>query len=87
MRLNLGDLPDETMKMLARLHQLDPTGEAFRYSGHLVTTAHQVDMVRLAKTFRDAFDMIHGGVLTMLDVHKDWAVSSGQCNTEFDHLR
>ncbi len=70
-RLNLGALPDETMKMLARLHQLDPTGEAFRYSGHLATTAHQVDMVRLAKTFREAFDMIHGGVLTMLDVHED----------------
>jgi hypothetical protein len=70
-RLELDTLPAGTMKMLARLHQLDPTGEAFRYSGHLTTTAHQVDMARLGKTFRDVFDLIHGGVLAMLDAHEE----------------
>jgi hypothetical protein len=29
-------------------------------------------MVRLAKTFRKAFEMIHGDMLTMLDVHEDF---------------
>jgi hypothetical protein len=62
------------MKMLSRIHQLDPNGEAFRYSGHLDTTASRVDVSRLAKAFRGAFDMIRGGVLTMLDVHRTFSV-------------
>ncbi|ASW56484.1 hypothetical protein [Plantactinospora sp. KBS50] len=71
-RLNLGDLGGESMKVLSRIHQLDPTGEAFRYSGHLNSTAYAVDVSRLAARFREAFDIIHGGVLTMLDVHQDF---------------
>ncbi len=69
-QLQLGSLPPETMRWLMRLHQLDPSGEAFRYANHLKTDATAVDVVRLASAFREAFDMVHGGVLTMLDVHE-----------------
>ena len=65
--LNLGELPPETTHLLQSLHQLDPTGEAFRYEGHLKTSASHVDVTRLVEHFRAAFDVIHGGVLTALD--------------------
>ncbi len=71
-RLDLGRLPTETMSLLARLHQLDPSGEAFRYANHLKTTAYQVDVVHLTALFRDAFHIVHGGVLTALDVYEDF---------------
>ena len=65
--LNLDELPPDTTYLLQRLHQLDPTGEAFRYEGHLKTSASHVDVTRLVEHFRAAFDVIHGGVLTALD--------------------
>lgn len=71
-RLALERLPAETMSLLARLHQLDPSGEAFRYANHLKTTTHHVDVPRLTALFRDTFRVIHGGVLTELDVYKDF---------------
>jgi hypothetical protein len=71
-RLKLGGLPPETLRLLARLHQLDPRGEAFRYANQMETKAQIVDVARLATLFREAFDMIHSGVLTMLDVHEQF---------------
>ena len=65
--LNLDELPPDTMHLLQDLHQLDPTGEAFRYEGHLKTSASHVDVTRLVERFRAAFDVIHGGVLAVLD--------------------
>jgi len=65
--LNLDDLPPNTTNLLQSLHQLDPTGEAFRYEGHLKTTASHVDVPWLVERFRAAFGIIHGGVLTALD--------------------
>ncbi|WP_155373742.1 hypothetical protein [Catellatospora vulcania] len=72
--LQLGDLPEQTTKILARLHNLDPYGEAFRYEGNLRTSATTVDVPRLAALFRDTFDLIHGGVLTELDVFEDYQI-------------
>ncbi|MFI0792517.1 hypothetical protein ACH4OY_07445 [Micromonospora rubida] len=69
-QLQLTGLPPETLHWLMRLQQLDPSGEAFRYANHLNTDAEAIDVVRLAAFFREAFDVIHGGVLTMLDVHE-----------------
>ena len=65
--LNLDELPPDTTYLLQSLHQLDPTGEAFRYEGHLKTSASHVDVTRLVEHFRAAFDVIHGGVLTALE--------------------
>lgn len=65
--LNLDELPQDTMYLLRSLHQLDPTGEAFRYEGHLKTSASHVDVIRLVERFRATFDIIHGGVLAVLD--------------------
>ncbi|MFV2174007.1 hypothetical protein ACFHW2_10560 [Actinomadura sp. LOL_016] len=70
--LTLDGLPADTMRLLARLHQLDPTGEAFRYADHLQTSAHAVDVPQLTKLFRDAFAIVHGGVLTELHVYADY---------------
>jgi hypothetical protein len=65
--LNLGQLPPDTSRLLQDLHQLDPTGEAFRYEGQLKTSASHVDVPRLVQRFRTAFAILHGGVLTALD--------------------
>lgn len=70
--LNLDKLPPDTMHLLQSLHQLDPTGEAFRYEGHLKTSASHVDVTRLVERFRAAFDVIHGGVLAVLDQYADF---------------
>jgi hypothetical protein len=70
--LNLDELPPDTMRLLHSLHQLDPTGEAFRYEGHLKTSASHVDVTRLIERFRATFDIIHGGVLAELDQYADF---------------
>lgn len=70
--LNLDKLPPDTMHLLQSLHQLDPTGEAFRYEGHLKTSASHVDVTRLVERFRAAFDVIHGGVLAVLHQYADF---------------
>ena len=67
--LNLAQLPPDTSRLLQGLHQLDPTGEAFRYDGQLKTSASHVDVPRLVQRFRAAFGIIHGGVLTALYEH------------------
>jgi hypothetical protein len=67
--LNLAQLPPDTSRLLQGLHQLDPTGEAFRYDGQLKTSASHVDVPRLVQRFRGAFGIIHGGVLTALHEH------------------
>ena len=70
--LNLDELPPDINHLLDSLHQLDPTGEAFRYEGHLKTSASHVDVTRLVERFRDAFGIIHGGVLAVLDQYADF---------------
>jgi hypothetical protein len=67
--LNLAQLPPDTLRLLQGLHQLDPTGEAFRYDGQLKTSASHVDVSRLVQRFRAAFGIVHGGVLTALYEH------------------
>jgi len=67
--LHLAQLPPDTSRLLQHLHQLDPTGEAFRYDGQLKTSAGHVDVPRLVQRFRAAFAIIHGGVLTALYEH------------------
>jgi hypothetical protein len=71
-KLRLDNLPPETMRLLTQLHQLDPTGESFRYDGQLRTNAQHVDVGRLVELFRAAFCVIHGGVLTVLDQYADF---------------
>lgn len=67
--LDLAQLPQETSRVLQDVHQLDPTGEAFRYDGHLKTSAGYVDVPKLVQRFRRAFGIIHGGMLTALHEH------------------
>jgi hypothetical protein len=71
-RLGLDELPPDTTRLLAQLHQLDPSGESFRYDGQLRTSARQVDVVQLVELFRNAFYVIHGGVLAVLDQYADF---------------
>jgi hypothetical protein len=71
-RLRLDNLPPETMRLLAQLHQLDPSGEAFRYDGQLRTSARQVDVGQLVELFRAAFCVIHDGVPGVLDQYADF---------------
>lgn len=54
-KLRLEDLPPGTMRLLSQLHQLDPTGDSFRYDGQLRINARQVDVGRLVELFRAAF--------------------------------
>ena len=67
--LNLHELPPDTSRLIQDLHQLDPTGEAFRYDGQLKTSAGHVDVPRLVQRFRAAFAILHGGILTALYEH------------------
>jgi hypothetical protein len=69
--LNLDWLPPDIMRLLQSLHQLDPTGEAFRYEGALKTSAHHVNVAGLVERLRAAFRVIHGGILTGLTEHAD----------------
>jgi hypothetical protein len=71
-KLRLDKLPPDTMRLLTQLHQLDPTGESFRYDGQLRTSARQVDVGRLVELFRAAFYVIHDGVLAVLDQYADF---------------
>jgi hypothetical protein len=67
--LKLGRLPPDTSRLLQDPHQLDPTGETFRYDGQLKTSASHVDVPRLVRRFRATFGILHGRVLTALDEH------------------
>jgi hypothetical protein len=71
-KLRLDELPPDTMRLLAQLHQLDPTGESFRYDGQLRTNARQVDVGRLVELFRATFCIVHDGVLAVLDQYADF---------------
>lgn len=83
-RLGEPRLPAGTHAVLISIHELDPTGETFRYAKVKVTgggfvdaprpllskpedlQAH-VDVVAMHDHFRSAFNLISGGVLTVLD--------------------
>ncbi len=81
-KLRLDKLPPETMRLLTQLHQLDPTGESFRYDGQLRTNARQVDVGRLVELFRAAFYVIHDGVLAVLDQRADFQYEICQYSTD-----
>ncbi|WP_157429687.1 hypothetical protein [Actinomadura oligospora] len=81
--LALDGLPGDTMRLLARFHQLDPTGEAFRYADHLQTSARTVDVPQLTKLLRDAFAIVHGGVLTELHAHVDYQHEMHEMRTDY----
>lgn len=81
-RRNLEKLPEETLDVLRSLHEADESGEAFRYStlkqgkGKDPRPARpdrqHVDIVGLAKHLSDAFQLLSGGVLTVLDEYRQW---------------
>lgn len=71
-KLKLDNLPPETMRLLAQLHQLDPTGESFRYDCQLRTNARQVDVGQLVELFRAAVCVIHDGLPAVLDQYADF---------------
>ncbi len=81
--LDLEALPPDTHGVLVSIHDLDPTGETFRYAkvkrgGALVDAPRpllatpadlqaHVDIVALHEHFRAAFSLISGGVMTVLE--------------------
>jgi hypothetical protein len=81
-KLRLDKLPPDTMRLLTQLHQLDPTGESFRYDGQLRTSARQVDVGRLVELFRAAFYVIHDGVLAILDQYADFQYEISHYSTD-----
>lgn len=70
--LDLDQLPQDAMRLLQDLHQIDPAGEAFRYEGSLETSAHHVDVTQLVGRLRRAFRIIHSGVLNGLTEHANF---------------
>jgi hypothetical protein len=88
-RLGEKQLPPQTHSALISLHELDPTGETFRYAmvkagnGTFVDAprpllsepddlqAH-VDIVAMHEHFRSAFNLLSGGVMTVLENIADY---------------
>jgi hypothetical protein len=80
-RLRLEQLPATTRDVLHSLHQLDPHGETFRYSTVKAgkgkfdparPTQEHIDIVALAERFREAFTLLSGGLLTVLDSYREY---------------
>jgi len=80
-RLRLEQLPATTRDKLRSLHQLDPHGETFRYSTVKAgkgkfdparPTQEHIDVVALAEQFREAFTLLSGGLLTVLDNYREY---------------
>jgi hypothetical protein len=80
-RLRLEQLPATTRDVLRSLHQLDPHGETFRYStvkagkgkfNPARPTQEHIDIVALAERFREAFMLLSGGLLTVLDNYREY---------------
>jgi hypothetical protein len=81
-RLNLERLPKETLDVLRSLHRADESGETFRYStlkqgkGKPPRPARpdqqHIDIVGLANDLASAFQLLSGGVLTVLDEYHQW---------------
>lgn len=84
--LELERLPADILEALHHLHELDPSGETFRYSkikvgngkAQTLTAARpdqeHVDVVDLANRFSAAFGLLSGGLLTELDEYRRWQV-------------
>lgn len=80
-RLRLEQLPATTRDKPRSLHQLDPNGETFRYSTVKAgkgkfdparPTQEHIDVVALAEQFREAFTLLSGGLLTVLDNYREY---------------
>jgi hypothetical protein len=80
-RLRLEQLPATTRDVLRSLHQLDPNGETLRYStvkagkgkfDSARPTQEHIDVVALAEQFREAFTLLSGGLLTVLDNYREY---------------
>ncbi len=82
-RLGLDNLPPDTHRVLISLHELDPRGDAFRYAKVRVggvwvdaprpllsnpndLHAH-VDIVAMHDHFRGAFNLLSGGLMSVLE--------------------
>jgi hypothetical protein len=81
-RLREEALPEETHETLRHLHELDPTGETFRYASSWDRTqkrfvpskrpnASHIDVVAMGDRFRDVASLLGGGVLTVLDLYRE----------------
>jgi hypothetical protein len=88
-RLGEEKLPPETHRVLMSIHELDPTGETFRYAKvngpdgtfqdaprpllSLATDlqAH-VDIVAMHAQFKSAFNLLSGGVMTVLELISEY---------------
>jgi hypothetical protein len=81
--LKLESLPPETHELLTTIHQLDPNGDAFKYATvrDPQTKAHvpaprpnstHVDVVAMSAHFAAAFNLLAGGVMTVLDQYREY---------------
>jgi hypothetical protein len=86
-RLSLEQLPNDTRDVLHSLHQLDPRGETFRYSmvktgkgkfDPARPTQEQVNIVDLAERFRQAFMLLRGGLLSVLDNYREYQAEQAE---------
>lgn len=75
-------LPAETHATLNSLHELDPSGETFRYASswdregkRFIPSrrpdASHIDVVAMGKEFQAVASLIGGGVLTVLDLYRE----------------
>jgi hypothetical protein len=82
-RLREETLPPDIHKTLIRVHELDPTGETFRYATswskedkRFVPSnrpdATHVDVVAMGAEFHSVANLIEGGVGTVLDLYREY---------------
>lgn len=84
--LELETTPQHARKMLARLAQLDPSGEAFRYSGSLPKEDDRVDFPSFHTALREMVDTL-SGALDVLDVYADYQGDMFDSYSEGNELR
>lgn len=68
--LTLEKTPPATRLTLARLAQLDPNGESFRYNGGLPNVDDRVDFPSLNNALSEMLDVL-AGALDVLDEYSD----------------
>lgn len=81
-QLDLEALPSATHDVLNAIHQLDPKGDTFRYTttrdpatkSYVATPrpgVTHVDVVALRQHFQDAFSVLSGGVMSVLEEYRE----------------
>lgn len=82
-KMELEELPSETHELLTTIHQLDPNGDAFKYATVRDPKTKQqvpaprpaashVDVVAMSAHFQEAFGLLAGGVMTVLEQYADY---------------